>query len=45
MPVHYLLLKGEGHGFSKNESYLAAYRLTDRFLDRYVLGDASDGPE
>jgi len=41
VPVHYLLIPGEGHGFSKNENRLAAYRLTDRFLDRYIFGDAS----
>jgi dipeptidyl aminopeptidase/acylaminoacyl peptidase len=41
VPVHYLLLKGEGHGFTKNESRLEAYGLTDRFLDHYVLGDAN----
>ncbi|MBN2359555.1 MAG: S9 family peptidase, partial [Deltaproteobacteria bacterium] len=41
VPVHYLVLPGEGHGFSKNESTLAAYRATDRFLDRYIWGDPS----
>lgn len=41
VPVHYLLLAGEGHGFSKNESRLAAFQATDRFLDRYVFGDTS----
>lgn len=40
-PVHYLVIEGEGHGFSKNENYLAAIHLTDRFLDRYVFGDTS----
>ncbi|HZS40599.1 MAG TPA: S9 family peptidase [Polyangia bacterium] len=39
VPVHYLVLTDEGHGFSRNESILAAYRLTDRFLDRYLFGD------
>ena len=39
--VHYLVLANEGHGFTKNENYLAAYRMTDRFLDRYVWGDES----
>jgi Tol biopolymer transport system component len=34
-------LPGEGHGFSKNENRLLAYQATDRFLDRYVWGDAS----
>jgi dipeptidyl aminopeptidase/acylaminoacyl peptidase len=41
VPVHYLVLTNEGHGFSKNESLLAAYRATDRFLDRYLFGDAT----
>jgi dipeptidyl aminopeptidase/acylaminoacyl peptidase len=41
VPVHYLLLPGEGHGFTKNENYLKAYELTDRFLDRYLWGDTS----
>jgi dipeptidyl aminopeptidase/acylaminoacyl peptidase len=41
VPVHYLLLPGEGHGFTKNENFLKAYQLTDRFLDRYVWGDTS----
>jgi dipeptidyl aminopeptidase/acylaminoacyl peptidase len=40
-PVHYLVLPGEGHGFSKTESYLAACKTTDRFLDRYIFGDTS----
>ena len=41
VPVHYLVLENEGHGFSRNESYLAAYAATDRFLDRYLFGDTS----
>jgi dipeptidyl aminopeptidase/acylaminoacyl peptidase len=41
VPVHYLLLAGEGHGFTKNENYLRTYELTDRFLDRYIWGDTS----
>lgn len=41
VPVHYLVLENEGHGFSKTESSLKAYALTDRFLDRYVFGDLS----
>lgn len=41
IPVHYLLLGGEGHGFSNNPSRLTAYRLTDRFLDRYLFGDTA----
>ncbi|HEX9576795.1 MAG TPA: S9 family peptidase, partial [Myxococcales bacterium] len=41
VPVHYLVLENEGHGFSRNESYQAAYEATDRFLDRYLLGDTA----
>jgi dipeptidyl aminopeptidase/acylaminoacyl peptidase len=41
VPVHYLVLENEGHGFSKNENFLAVYKLTDRFLDRYIFGDTS----
>ena len=41
VPVHYLVLENEGHGFSKNENHLAAYKITDRFLDRYIHGDTS----
>ncbi len=41
VPVHYLLLKNEGHGFSRNESRLATFAFTDRFLDRYLFGDTS----
>jgi dipeptidyl aminopeptidase/acylaminoacyl peptidase len=41
VPVEYLILPDEGHGFSKDESRLQAFRLTDRFLDRYLFGDTS----
>jgi dipeptidyl aminopeptidase/acylaminoacyl peptidase len=41
VPVHYLILPGEGHGFSKSEAVLAAYQATDRFLDRYLFGDST----
>ncbi|NMB75224.1 MAG: S9 family peptidase, partial [Myxococcales bacterium] len=41
VPVEYLVLPDEGHGFSKEESRLRVYRLTDRFLDRYLFGDTS----
>jgi dipeptidyl aminopeptidase/acylaminoacyl peptidase len=41
IPVHYMVLENEGHGFSRNESYLRAFQVTDRFLDRYVFGDTS----
>jgi dipeptidyl aminopeptidase/acylaminoacyl peptidase len=41
VPVHYLLIPGEGHGFTRNDNRLKAYEATDRFLDRYLLGDTS----
>lgn len=41
VPVHYLVIPGEGHGFSQQENRLRAYELTDRFLDRYVFADRS----
>ena len=41
VPVHYLVLANEGHGFSRTESIEAAYTATDRFLDRYIFGDTS----
>ena len=41
VPVHYLVLENEGHGFTKTENNLKALTLTDRFLDRYVLGDTT----
>jgi dipeptidyl aminopeptidase/acylaminoacyl peptidase len=40
VPVEYLVLENEGHGFSRTENMLRAYRATDAFLDRYVLGAA-----
>jgi dipeptidyl aminopeptidase/acylaminoacyl peptidase len=39
VPIHYLLLTDEGHGFSRTESVIATYRAADRFLDRYLFGD------
>jgi dipeptidyl aminopeptidase/acylaminoacyl peptidase len=41
VPVYYLVLQNEGHGFSRNESRLSAFGATDRFLDRYIFGDTS----
>ena len=39
VPVHYLVIEGEGHGFSGTANRLRAYQATDRFLDRYLFGD------
>lgn len=39
VPVHYLVLKDEGHGFSRTESIVHTYKAVDRFLDRYIFGD------
>lgn len=41
VPVYYLVLQNEGHGFSRNDSRLLAFGTTDRFLDRYIFGDTS----
>lgn len=41
VPVDYLVLTDEGHGFSRNESQIAAYGATDRFLDRYLFNDTA----
>jgi dipeptidyl aminopeptidase/acylaminoacyl peptidase len=41
VPVHYLVLENEGHGFTKVENTIKAYELTDQFLDRYMFGDDS----
>ncbi len=41
VPVHYLVLENEGHGFTKTENNLKALALTDRFLDRYIWNDTS----
>jgi len=38
VPVEYLVLDNEGHGFSRTDSMLRAYGATDAFLDRYLLG-------
>ena len=38
VPVEYLVLDNEGHGFSSTDSMLRAYGATDAFLDRYLLG-------
>ena len=38
VPVERLVLDNEGHGFSRTDSMLRAYRATDAFLDRYLLG-------
>jgi dipeptidyl aminopeptidase/acylaminoacyl peptidase len=41
VPVHYLVLKDEGHGFSRTESIVVTFKAVDRFLDRYIFGDTS----
>lgn len=41
VPVHYLVVKGEGHGFSKTENIVTAFTSADRFLDRYIFLDES----
>ncbi len=39
VPVEYLVIEGEGHGFSKTENQLRALETTDRFFDKYFFGD------
>jgi dipeptidyl aminopeptidase/acylaminoacyl peptidase len=38
VPVEYLVLEDEGHGFSRTESALRTFQAADSFLDRYLLG-------
>jgi dipeptidyl aminopeptidase/acylaminoacyl peptidase len=45
VPVEYLVIESEGHGFSKTENQLRALETTDRFFDRYILGShGSENP-
>ena len=39
VPVDYLVIEGEGHGFSKTENYQNALETADRFLDKHLFGD------
>ncbi len=41
VPVEYLVIPGEGHGFSKIENQQRALEATDRFLDHYIFGDTT----
>ena len=41
VPVEYLVIEGEGHGFSKTENQVRALEAADRFLESYVGGPAS----
>lgn len=40
IPVEYLVVPGEGHGFAKNESWLLVMETVDRFLDQHLFGAA-----
>jgi dipeptidyl aminopeptidase/acylaminoacyl peptidase len=40
VPVEYLVLENEGHGFSRTDSALRTYQAADSFLDRYLLGSS-----
>ena len=40
VPVEYLVLENEGHGFSRTENALRTYQAADTFLDRYLLGSS-----
>ena len=37
VPVDYLVIEGEGHGFSKTENQLLALETADRFLDQHLF--------
>jgi dipeptidyl aminopeptidase/acylaminoacyl peptidase len=37
VPVEYLVIEGEGHGFSKTENQLLALETADRFLDQHLF--------
>jgi dipeptidyl aminopeptidase/acylaminoacyl peptidase len=39
VPVEYLVIEGEGHGFSKTENQQRALETADRFFDKYIFGD------
>ena len=41
VPVDYLVIEGEGHGFSKTENRQLAFETADRFLDKHIFGDTS----
>ena len=41
VPVHYLELPDEGHGYTKTANIERVMALVDRFFDRYVWGDTS----
>jgi dipeptidyl aminopeptidase/acylaminoacyl peptidase len=38
VPVEYVVLPDEGHGFNKKVSQIRAYKATLDFLDRYLKG-------
>ena len=44
VPVEYLVLEDEGHGFSRTESALRTFQAADAFLDRYLLGSLAAAP-
>lgn len=39
VPVDYLVIEGEGHGFSKTENRQLAFETADRFLDKHIFKD------
>ena len=39
VPVRKLIFDDEGHGFSKRDNRIEAYRAVDEFLDEHVLSD------
>jgi dipeptidyl aminopeptidase/acylaminoacyl peptidase len=41
VPVDYVVLPDEGHGFSKKANQITAWRAVLDFLDRYLKGQAA----
>jgi dipeptidyl aminopeptidase/acylaminoacyl peptidase len=39
--VEYLVIEGEGHGFSRTENQVRALELADRFLDHHLFEDGA----
>jgi dipeptidyl aminopeptidase/acylaminoacyl peptidase len=42
VPVEYVVLENEGHGFQRKESQAKAYEATLAFLDKYLMGKPAE---
>ena len=42
VPVEYVLFEDEGHGFSKKENQIEAYKAILTFLDAYLKKESND---